>query len=580
MHGHAPQVFISYHRSDLAAAERVRAHLVANHVRTWMDRYDIPVGTYWPDEIDRGLVESRFVLGLLSPDSVESRNVKNEWDWALQNGKQLVLLKTHPCVVPHRYVSVNFIEADAGRFEQALGELVRLPGLVTANTDEALPATRYARSGDVSIAYQQFGTGPIDMVWVPGSYSHCEHTWRLPVIAEHFRRLGKLARVILFDKRGIGMSDRVSAATPLEERMDDIRAVMDACGVGRAVIFGLSDGVPLSLLFAATYPQRTESLVLFGGYASEARKEDYPWVPTLDERRDALDAEARTLHEVWGTEAQGKEKCAVFAPSLQDDRQAVRWMADLLRLGASPGASLALNRMNLLVDVRDLLPTVQVPTLVFHRTGDRACLVQEGRYVADRVPGATFVELPGNDHIPWAGEQDQFFRVLKAFLERGDEGTDAATEPDSVLATVVVVLATGAQDDELAARAQAASLRFRGRIAHGDDGAGLVATFDGPARAIRFAGAICQDGTIPNGSVRAGIHVGEVAAHGTRVIGRPVDVARNLATVAQSGQILTTGIVRDLANGSEIRFRGTGDDHLTDVWEGMAILAVDSGSVA
>ncbi|CAA9257016.1 MAG: Adenylate cyclase [uncultured Actinomycetospora sp.] len=545
-----------------------------------MDRYDIPVGAYWPDEIDRALAESAFVLGLLSPDSVASRNVKNEWDWALQNGKQLVLLKTRPCVVPHRYVSVNFIEADAGRFEQALGEVVGLPGLVPATTDEVLPTTRYARSGDVSIAYQQFGTGPIEMVWVPGTYSHCEHTWRLPVIAEHFNRLGKLARVILFDKRGSGMSDRVSAAAPLEERMDDIRAVMDACGVERAVIFGLSEGVPLSLLFAATYPQRTESLVLFGGYASEGRKEDYPWVPTLDERREALDVEARTLHEVWGTEGLGKEKCAVFAPSLQDDRQAVRWMADLMRLGASPGASLALNRMNLLVDVRDLLPTVRVPTLVFHRTGDRACLVQEGRYVADRVPGATFVELPGDDHVPWAGEQEQFFRVLKAFLERSDDGTDAATELDSVLATVVVVLAKGVQDDELAARAQVAASRFRGRLALGGNGTELVVTFDGPARAIRFAGAVCRDGTIATGSLRAGIHVGEVVTHRTWVIGRPVDVARGLATVAHPGQILVTGIVRDLASGSGIRFEPVPDVLVETMPDVPEPLVVDRASLA
>ena len=580
MHGHTPQVFISYHRSNLAVAERVRGHLAAHGVRTWMDRYDIPVGAYWPDEIDRGLVESGFVLGLLSPDSVESRNVKNEWDWALQNGKQLVLLKTRPCVIPHRYVSVNFIEADEGRFDQALRELVRLPGLTAAHVDEPIPVTRYARSGDVSVAYQRFGTGPIDMVWVPGSYSHCEHTWRLPVIAEHFRRLGEFARVMLFDKRGTGMSDRIAGAAPLEERMDDIRAVMDACSVERAVIFGLSEGVPLSILFAATYPQRTESLILYGGYASEGRKDDYYWVPTLDERRDTLEAESLTLHEIWGTEAQGKENLAAFAPSLLDDRQAVRWLADLLRLGASPGASLALNRMNLLVDVRDLLPAVRVPTLVFHRTGDRVCLVQEGRYVADRIPGATLVELPGDDHVPWAGEQEQFFRVLRAFLERGDKGTDAVTEPDSVLVTVVVVLATEVQDDELADRAQAAALRFRGRIAHGGNGTGLVVTFDGPARAIRFAGALCQDATIATGGLRAGVHVGEVVTHGTWVIGKPVDVARDLATVAQPGKVLTTGIVRDLASGSGIVFRGTGDDQLTDVSEGVAILAVDFGSVA
>src|SRR4051812_28790913 len=193
----APSVFISYHRADQDAAERVRTHLVAQGVQPWMDRYDIPVGAYWPDEIDRALTSAEIVLGILSADSVESRNVKNEWDWALQNNKQLILLKTDACVLPHRYVSVNFIEAEPARFAQALEELSRVPGVTPKAPDEPLPITRYARSGDVSIAFQQFGSGSIDLVWVPGTTSHCEHMWRSPIMAEFFRRLGTICRVTI-----------------------------------------------------------------------------------------------------------------------------------------------------------------------------------------------------------------------------------------------------------------------------------------------------------------------------------------------------------------------------------------------
>jgi hypothetical protein len=273
----SPQVFISYHRADLGVAERLRAHLVANGVKTWMDHYDIPAGAYWPDEIDRGLNQSQLVVGLLSPDAVASRNVKNEWDWALQNDKQLILLMTRPCVIPHRYVSINFLDATTGDLGAALDELMRVPGLTPRLTELPVPRTRYARSDQASIAYQVFGEGEVELVFVPGFISHVEYGWALPSLAAFYRRLASSSRVMLFDKRGTGMSDRTGGIPTLEERMDDIRAVMDACKSERAVIMGISEGVPLSILFAATYPDRTQSLILYGGSATYVQQDDYPW---------------------------------------------------------------------------------------------------------------------------------------------------------------------------------------------------------------------------------------------------------------------------------------------------------------
>jgi hypothetical protein len=213
------------------------------------------------------------VVGLLSPDAVASRNVKNEWDWALQNDKQLILLKTRPCVIPHRYVSINFIDATTDDLGAALDELMRVPGLTPRAAEIPVPRTRYARSGDLNIAYQEVGDGPIDLIWVPGYISHVEHNWKLPAMATFIRRFASFSRLMLFDKRGTGMSDRTGRISTLEERMDDIRAVMDACKSERAVVMGISEGVPLSILFAATYPDRTRSLILYAHWSKPGSRD-------------------------------------------------------------------------------------------------------------------------------------------------------------------------------------------------------------------------------------------------------------------------------------------------------------------
>ncbi|MDQ2681940.1 MAG: alpha/beta fold hydrolase, partial [Chloroflexota bacterium] len=412
-----PTVFISYHRSDVAIAEKVRALLIANRTSTWMDEFDIPAGAYWPDEIDRGLARSSFVIGILSPEAVESRNVKNEWDWALHNGKHLILLMARPCVVPHRYVSINFIDATGPDLQPALDALLRTKGLTPAEPAFEIPRARYALSNGLSVAWHEFGSGEIDLVYIPGYISHIEHHWRNPRYAQHLTRFGSLARIIKFDKRGTGMSDRSAGVPTMDERIDDIRAVMDAAGSERAVLYGYSQGVPLAILFAATYPQRTRGIILYGGSATYIRQPDYPWQKSLDEWTALIAEEEATYAERWGTIEFAREVMSHYGPSAVDDDAMIEWFAETFRLSASPGAAVALDRMDLEVDVRHLLREIRVPTLVVHRVGEHDADIGEARYIAERIPGSTLRELPGDDHLPYLGDQDAFFEPIGGFLE-------------------------------------------------------------------------------------------------------------------------------------------------------------------
>jgi pimeloyl-ACP methyl ester carboxylesterase len=571
------QVFISYHRADLSVAEQVRAHLVANGVTTWMDHYDIPAGAYWPDEIDQGLNHSQLVVGLLSPDAVASRNVKNEWDWALQNDKQLILLMTRPCVIPHRYVSINFIDATTNDLAAALDELMRVPGLQPSAAEIPAPRTRYARSGDLNIAYQVFGEGEVDLVVVPGFISHVEHGWELPGLAAFNRRLASFARVMLFDKRGTGMSDRTGRISTLEERMDDIRAVMDACKSERAVMMGISEGVPLSTLFAATYPDRAKALILYGGSATYVQQDDYPWQKPVDQQRQEIDASEQTLYETWGTADHARDIIRDWlAPSAQDDEELVKWCAELMRLGASPGAAIALSRMNLEVDVRHILPTIRVPTLVVNRAGDRDAKVEEARYLAAHIPGAILAELPGVDHAPWVGDQESVFSAIQRFLAAPPQDVPAM-ERETVLATIVHLESDEVDQAALAAVATDNVQRFKGRVL-GSSTEGVNAVFDGPARAVRFAGAMLA--TAPGSGMRAGIQIGELDIGDADVAGPPVDIARRLAARAQPGRILATSTVRDLVAGSGIRFESLPDRQTVDVADVWDVLVVDPTSLS
>jgi pimeloyl-ACP methyl ester carboxylesterase/DNA-binding CsgD family transcriptional regulator len=269
------------------------------------------------------------------------------------------------------------------------------------------PRTRYARSGDLSIAYQVVGDGPVDLVLGPGFVSHLEYAWEEPAFARYLRRLAAFSRLILFDKRGTGLSDRTAGVAPLDERMDDVRAVMDAAASARAVLFGSSESGPLMALFAATYPARVAALILYGTFASAVRAPDYPWRPAADEVAARLDARARTLHETWGT---------ADAFSVAGDAAFRHWFGTYLRLAASPGAAVALMRMNAAIDVRHVLPAIRVPTLVLHRAGDPDQLIAEGRYVAAHIPGARFVALPGDTHHPYRGDTDALVDEVEAFV--------------------------------------------------------------------------------------------------------------------------------------------------------------------
>ena len=265
---------------------------------------------------------------------------------------------------------------------------------------ERPPETMYARSGDVNIAYQVVGDAPLDLVFVMGWVSHLEYFWREPSFARFLLRLASFSRLILFDKRGTGLSDRVpiNELPTLEQRMDDVRAVMDAVGSERAALCGVSEGGPMCSLFAATYPEKTLALVMIGTYAKRIWARDYPWAPTTEERQHFFEE----MREHWGGPVGLEER----APTVAHDPQFRSWWATYLRMGASPGAALALTQMNAEIDVRHVLPSIRVPTLVIHRTEDRCLKVEEGRYVADRIPGAKYVELPGHDHLPFVGDQD------------------------------------------------------------------------------------------------------------------------------------------------------------------------------
>jgi pimeloyl-ACP methyl ester carboxylesterase len=430
------------------------------------------------------------------------------------------------------------------------------------------PETRYARSEDVHIAYQVVGVGPRDLVLVPPFVSHVEHYWEDPLVARFLTRLASFARLILFDKRGTGLSDRVppDRLPTLEQRMDDVRAVMDAAGSRQAALFGPSEGGPMSALFAATYPERTTALVLYGTFASTVRDAAYPWAMDPQERRKVIEA----IPEQWGRGTYAE----LLAPTLASDERFRSWWARLERLGASPGAAMALRRMNGQIDIRQTLSAIRVPTLVLHRTGDLDTSIEEGRYLAAHIPGARFVDLPGADHLPWAGDQDVLLDEVEEFLT----GTRPAAEPDRVLATVLFtdIVSSTERAAELGDRRWRDVLfshhavvrreldRFRGREVK-TVGDGFLATFDGPARAVRCACAI-RDGVGALGlSLRAGLHTGECELIGDDVGGIAVHIGARVAAKALTSEVLVSSTVKDLVVGSGIDFEDRGAHRLKGV---------------
>lgn len=437
------------------------------------------------------------------------------------------------------------------------------------------PDVRYAKSGDVHVAYQIAGDGPFDLVFVPGFVSHLETNWEA-LAAPFFERLASFCRLILFDKRGTGMSDRVEAMPTLEERMDDVRAVMDAAGSEEAVLFGISEGGPMVLLFAATYPARTRALALYGSTPRFLRAPDFPWAPPAH----TLDALIGSLESAWGTGA-GAE---LFAPSYATDEAFRAGWGRVQRLAASPGAMIRIMEMLKDIDVRHILPAISAPTLIVHRTGDLAIPVKAARYLAEWIPGARFVELPGDDHVPFH-DADQILDVVEEFLT----GAPPRPEADRVLATVLFtdIVASTERLAELGDRRWADLLRvhdravraeldrFRGREVK-TTGDGFLATFDGPARAIRCACAIREAARRVGVDVRAGLHTGELEVRNGDVGGIAVHIGARVAALAGPGEVLVSRTVTDLVAGSGLTFAERGDHELKGVPGHWGLYAVES----
>ena len=426
--------------------------------------------------------------------------------------------------------------------------------------------TRYAKSGDVHIAYQVIGNGPLDLVVVRGFVSHVELQWADPRPASLMTRLASFCRLIVFDKRGTGLSDRVGSIPTLEERMDDVRAVTDAVGSDRVALLGMSEGGPMCALFAATYPERTSALIMYGAMARYAWAPDHPWGRTQEQH----DASLKAAEQAWGTGA----SLPRFSPSLVNDESYREWWAAHERAAASPGAVLAVHRMNWEIDARHVLGTIRVPTLVLHRSGDRVVPVEQGRCIAERIPGAKYVELPGDDHTPWTGDTDALIGEIEEFLT----GLRHGSEPDRVLATVLFTDIVGATERaaELGDRrwrelitqhhalVRQQLARYRGREID-TAGDGFLATFDGPALAVRCAAAIGQALRPLGVRIRAGLHTGECEVIGDKLGGIAVHIGARVAALAGPDEILASSTVKDLVAGSGLRFEDRGVHNLRGV---------------
>jgi pimeloyl-ACP methyl ester carboxylesterase/class 3 adenylate cyclase len=434
------------------------------------------------------------------------------------------------------------------------------------------PETRYAKSGDVSIAYQVFGEGPISLVLAPFFVSNVEHFWEDPDISRWLLRLASFARVAMFDKRGTGMSDRVTEMLGLDQRMDDLRAVMDAAGMEQAAVMGLSEGGSLAALFAATCPDRCTALVLCGAFAQFSS-----WFPTEEAFAQFLDY----VDQAWGSGV----AVPFFIPSRVNDPAFQRWFARFERLGATPAAVAAYMRMNSQIDIRDVLPTIRVPTLVVHRTGDVTINIEGGRYLAEHIPGARLLEFPGSDHPPMFGENaSEIADAIREFLT----GARGPIEIDRMLATVLFTDIVGSTEKaaELGDSRWRALLhnhhavikrnlsRFRGHEIK-NIGDGILATFDGPARGVRCACAIGDEIRQLGIEIRAGLHTGECEVMGDDIGGIAVHIGARVAALAGAHEVLVSSTVKDLIAGSGLRFADRGNRSLKGVPGEWHIYAVE-----
>jgi len=443
--------------------------------------------------------------------------------------------------------------------------------------------TRYAKSGDLRIAYQVHGDGPFDLLFAPGYLSHLEQNQWWPEYAAFFEKMASFSRLIVFDRRGTGLSDRILALGSFEELMDDIGVVLDAAGSERAALFGGAEGGPMCILFAATFPERTSALVLGASYARRGWAPDYPW--GLDE-----ETQQRILagyEERWGRPGFGAR---AIAPTLADDERFQAWYAQAQRFSGTPAAARQWFRVTMDIDVREVLPAIRVPTLIVHRTDDRVIPVESGRYLAEHIHDAKFVEVSGQDHFPFVGDMDAIVDEVEEFLT----GSRRSREPDRVLATVLFTDIVGSTEraaelgdrqwTELLAehhRIVRAELdRHRGKVVR-IEGDGTLSTFDGPARGVRCAAAIRNALAPLDVEIRAGLHTGEIELATTGAEGIAVHIGARVAALAAPGEVLTSSTVKDLVVGSGIEFADRGRHELKGVpgeWQLYAVDGATSGA--
>jgi class 3 adenylate cyclase len=424
----------------------------------------------------------------------------------------------------------------------------------------------YARNGEVSIAYQVVGDGPLDLAIVGGFVGHLELLWESPAAASFLERLAAFSRVILWDKREQGLSDRLGQPPTLEQGMDDLHCVLDAVGSERAALLGVSEGGPMALLFAASFPDRVSHLILYGTYAKMTRADDYPeGLP-----RHVLDRFIDSVQADWGS----PDALAVWAPSAAQDEETIRHWRRLVRSGTSPAAATALIRMYYDIDVRPALPAITAPSLVLHRRDDRVVGLPMGQALARDLPGAQFVELDGGDHLPWTQHPDELLDEIEEFVT----GTRREREPERMLATILFTDIVGSTErasssgdrewrrllerhDELVRRELS---RYRGREIK-QTGDGFFASFDGPARAVQCAAAISEEVRRHGIEIRAGVHTGECEVRDGDLAGMAVHIGARVGACAEAGEVLVSGTVKDLVVGSDLRFEDRGTCELKGV---------------
>jgi len=441
------------------------------------------------------------------------------------------------------------------------------------------PRVRFARSGGVDIAYQVVGDGPIDLVFVEGFMTHRQVMWELPAYGRFCERLAEFSRLILFDKRGVGMSDRVPGATTLETRMDDIRAVMDAVGSQRAAVMGESEGGPLAILFATAHPDRTRALILQGAEVRERKDAEWPWGESTDEEHSAY---FEGFVDRWGQVSEGWTR--TVAPSVAPAPWLGEWFGRMIAAAATPNTAEAFIRMAFEIDVREVAGAIRVPTLILHAVDDEVCHVENARWYARNIPGARYVELPGGDHLAFF-EPDQVLGEIRGFLT----GRREAAVPDTSLVSLLFVDVVGSTERaaelgdrrwaDLLARFQTTVRREIGQFRGSEidsAGDGFFVSFDGPARAIRCASSVIGAVRTLGLEVRAGVHVGELGFADGKPVGLAVHVGARIGALAAPGEVLVSGTVRDLVAGSGLVFTDRGTRPLKGVPDEWRIFALQA----